>query len=260
MPTESHKTRWTSWNSTCDPTCTIRKNHWHFKLNTLRFREYLAGLKILPDSLGGSLDAPLSRSTTGSKPFAKYFVIHDVSYNLCDDMGSLSKSDDPMAKWNLASRWANDEEAHLYITRDGKLIAPQGRTFSVPYPATKLEQQDKSRTRGIFLHVENVQLRNVAIKPGENAWVENKKTKEKECLNDRIAQKPGFTEIQYSRLALVYISASHRAGRWLVPAYHLAIDKGVGNAHDDPQNFDLNEFGREVCGHLKAIDRNECSL
>lgn len=231
-----------------------------FKLDTSHFREYLAGLKVGPDALGGGLDEPLSRSAADNKPSAKYFVIHDVSYNRCDDIESLTRSDDPNAKWNLTSRWANSGEAHLYITRDGKLIAPQGRTFKVAYPATKLERQNKSRTRGLFLHVENVQLRTVAVEPGESAWVLDKKTKEKKCRNDRVAQQPGFTQIQYSRLALVYIAASHRAGKWLVPAYHLAIDKGVGDAHDDPQNFDLNDFGSKICGHLEALGRDVCSL
>jgi hypothetical protein len=125
---------------------------------------------------------------------------------------------------------------------------------------------DKSRTRGRFLHIENVQLRTVAAEIGESTRIGEDKRKDKDkekdtrpCINDRIAEKPGFTQVQYERLALVYIAASHRAGQWLVPAYHLAVDDGVGDAHDDPQNFDLNDFGSKICGHLAALGRKECA-
>jgi hypothetical protein len=224
------------------------------KLDLVRFREYLVEQRIAPDALGGSLDVPLSRSAAGSKPTVRYFVIHDTSSNQCEDVAALSKSDDPNASWNTIKRWSNNDQAHLYLTRDGKLIAPQGRTFAVPFYATKLEKKNPDRTRGLFLHIENVQLRNVEVKPGEKT-----RDKDNECVNDRIAQKPGFTSVQYSRLALVYIAASHRAGKWLVPAYHLAVDDGVGSAHDDPQNFDLSQLGQNVCRHLTALDRNDCA-
>lgn len=230
-----------------------------FKLDASRFRAYLVEQKIDPDSLGGKLDEPLSRSSTGDRPYARYFVIHDVSYNLCDNKAALAKSDDPSATWNTVMRWSNDGEAHLFITRDGKLISPQGRTFAVAHRATKLER-DRLATKGLFLHVENVQLRTVDLKPEQSAMVLNKKTNKMECRNDRIAQTPGLTEIQYSRLALTYIGASHRAGQWLIPAYHLAVDDGIGDAHDDPQNFDLKSLGDQVCGHLKALGRDECAL
>ncbi|MHC5194739.1 hypothetical protein ACYSUW_13390 [Pseudomonas frederiksbergensis] len=241
-----------------------------FRLDPLAFRAYLKSLQLGPDTLGGDIDTPLSRSAVG--PSAKYFVIHDVSWNLCEDKDALLRSSQPDAEWNLISEWENNGEAHLYVTRDGKLIAPQGRTFAIPWTATKLEKEDKSRTRGRFLHIENVQLRTVAVEAGKPTRVVREKEKEKgedkdkdkdkekekgDCINDRIAEKPGFTQVQYERLALVYIAASHRAGQWLVPAYHLAVDDRVGDAHDDPQNFDLNDFGSKICGHLAALGRNE---
>jgi len=57
--------------------------------------------------------------------------------------------------------------------------------------------------------------------------------------NDAIAPTPGFSEPQYTRLALLYVVASVRAGTWLIPAMHAALDEGLNDAHDDPQNFDL---------------------
>lgn len=230
-----------------------------FKLDLPRFREYLAELKIEPNSLGGSIDAPLSRSVADGKPLARYFVIHDVSLNYCEDKSNLPKADEPNAPWNLVSRWSNNDQAHLYITRDGKLIAPQGRTFAIPWYATKLEEQNPDRARGLFLHIENVQLRNVLAEPGQSTRIKKGPRKGK-CLNDFKAQTPGLTQAQYSRLALVYIAASHRAGKWMIPAYHLSVDQGISNGHDDPQNFDLNEFSKNVCGHLKELGRDECAL
>ena len=50
---------------------------------------------------------------------------------------------------------------------------------------------------------------------------------------------PGFTAAQYDRLALLYILASVRGGRWLIPGFHAVIDSGIPDAHDDPQNFDM---------------------
>lgn len=93
------------------------------KKETLKTHITAAGLA--PDALGGSLDAPLAHSASGTRPSARYFVIHDTSANVCVEHGQFAGSDAPTAPWNLRSRYANDPEAHLYITRDGKLIAPQ---------------------------------------------------------------------------------------------------------------------------------------
>lgn len=228
-----------------------------FSLDKVKFEAYVHGLGIEPNALGGSLGEPLSHSVAGTKPQARYFVIHDVSYNLCDDTKSVARSDDPEARWNQTSKWANHKQAHLYITRDGKLIAPGGRTFATPWYATQLEKLNPDLARGLFLHIENVQLRNVLAEKGEQVWI--KDGKETKCLNDKIVQTPGFTQVQYERLALVYIAASHRAGKWLVPAFHMALDDGVGT-HDDPQRFDLSDLGSKICGHLTALGRKECAL
>jgi hypothetical protein len=93
-------------------------------------------------------------------------------------------------------------------------------------PATKLEQTNLAGgARKLFAHVENVQPR---IKPaGSWAW---------------IAPEPGFSPAQEKRLALAYVVASLRAGRWLIPAYHFNIDQGLPDVHDDPQNADLGRW------------------
>ncbi|QSI33288.1 hypothetical protein GNX71_28460 [Variovorax sp. RKNM96] len=223
------------------------------KIDLPRFKSYLETLAIPQDALGGNLDAPLSRAQGSGHPAARYFVIHDVSYNVCVDVGELARSDKPDAAWNLAARWANNKQAHLFITRDGKLVSPQGRTFGTPHRATKLEMSDDD-TKGLFLHVENVQLRTAELEKGQPARLKpTKKNKVGDCVNDRIAQVPGFSDVQLSRLALVYVAASHRAGSWLIPAYHATIDDGMSDGHDDPQNFDLSKWSKYVCDHLTAL-------
>jgi hypothetical protein len=52
---------------------------------------------------------------------------------------------------------------------------------------------------------------------------------------------------------MVYIVASVRAGRWLIPAFHAALDEGIPNAHDDPQNFDLAAFDGAVSKALTEV-------
>ena len=64
--------------------------------------------------------------------------------------------------------------------------------------------------------------------------------------NDAIAIKPGFTIEQYKKLALIYLTASTRKGDWLIPAYHAVLDEGFADAHDDPQNFELEQFVDEL--------------
>ncbi|NML31486.1 hypothetical protein HHL14_11660 [Paraburkholderia sp. G-4-1-8] len=219
-----------------------------FTLDTEKFRSYLHAHGISENDIGGPLDQPVSHSLANGHPAARYFVIHDTSLNVCTQTGKFSGSDSPSASSNLKQRWQDSEEAHLFITRDGKSIRPQGRDFSVPWRATKLEHVVGQRARGIFLHVENVQLRAVDLRPGESPL--NGKG---DCRNDRIAQTPGFTDAQYDRLALAYLDASSRARQWLVPAYHVAIDRGIADGHDDPRNFDLARWGRAVCEKLVAL-------
>ena len=64
--------------------------------------------------------------------------------------------------------------------------------------------------------------------------------------NDALAPTPGFSDVQYDRLALIYAIASVRAGRWLIPAFHVAINSGIRGGHDDPQNFDVAAFAAGI--------------
>lgn len=209
----------------------------------------IARLGISADELGGSLASPLSHTTGQAPRSATYFVIHDTSYNVCVDKGEFARADDPAAPWNQASRYRGSGEAHLYITRDGKLIAPQGRTFSTPWRATKFEDHLGPAVRGLFLHIESVQLRKADVPSGASAL-----NPSGDCRNDRLSVEPGFSTGQLERLALAYIAASARSGRWLIPAYHATIDEGLSDGHDDPQRFDLSLWGQHICRQLAALD------
>ena len=213
-------------------------------------RRYLATQGIQETSLGGGLDDPLS--TTGSEPAhpALYFVIHDTSNILCTREDFPGDSDAPDASWNMAATWESSKQAHLFLTRDGAAYSPQGRTFSVPWRATKHEMTLGESTRGRFLHIENVQLRRPEVEadaPLTNA--------EGRCVNDRTAQRPGFTSKQMHLLALTYIAASARAGHWLIPAYHAVIDSSFPGGHDDPQNFDLVAWSQNIDAAVSEIER-----
>ena len=64
--------------------------------------------------------------------------------------------------------------------------------------------------------------------------------------NDARSPDPPFTPAQYDRLALLYVIASVRADRWLIPAFHAAIDAQIPNGHDDPLNFNIDNFASSL--------------
>jgi hypothetical protein len=242
-------------------------------------REYLRRRGIGEMEIGGSLDRPLSRGRSNDRnaPHARYFVIHDTSTpNLCDQSSFPGDINDDEwtwrgVKWNnpLLSLYADSGEAHLYIMRDGKSVAPRGRTFETPWRATKLESGDV-RTRGMFLHIENVQPRHCSpesISAGRCVRMVRNRSNgrlERQC-NDNIAPEPGFSEAQLEKLALAYIAASVRSAdaargtpaKWLIPGFHAALDAGLSDGHDDPQNFDLQKWADKICSILRDL-RVEC--
>ena len=188
------------------------------------FRKYLNAQAIGEDDVGGDLSAPLAR-TEGQHP-AFYFVIHDTStpnlksHPFPDDLDS-NESINKLAGY----RHSTDAKAHIFVNRKGEVYL--GHDFVVPWRATKLENLFVGvSSRGRFLHVELIQPRrsDPALSAG----------------NDALAPKPGFSSVQYKRLAELYVAASLRAQKWLVPAYHAVLDSGFSGGHDDPQNFDLD--------------------
>ncbi|MBV8907669.1 MAG: hypothetical protein JOZ20_01580 [Sphingomonas sp.] len=39
----------------------------------------------------------------------------------------------------------------------------------------------------------------------------------------------------------------------MIPAFHANIDRGIVNAHDDPQHFDLGAFDAEVARWVERL-------
>jgi hypothetical protein len=235
------------------------------------FRKYLNKNGINENEIGGDLDRPISRGRDNNKnaPFAHYFVIHDTSTpNLCEVNNFPDNINDSdwiwkSTKWNdpNINTYSNSGEAHLYIMRDGKSVAPQNRTFETPWRATKLEKPSE-KMKGMFLHIENVQPRHCnpsLISTGKCIkMVKDKKTGKLEPhCNDNVAPDIGFSDAQLKRLALVYIAASLRRGKWMIPAFHAAIDAGISDGHDDPQNFDIQKWTENICSILKEL-KAEC--
>ena len=183
------------------------------------------------------LPATTPVSETADHFRAIYFVIHDTSSPY------LGKSAFP-AQFNTNARFNNvreflgkDAVAHLFNDRLGHVVV--GHDFEVGWRATKLERIFGERTRGRFLHIENLQPRREDPSGAPH--------------NDRIAPIPGFTRRQYKTLALLYVLASARARTWLIPAFHANIDRGIPEAHDDPQNFDLLSFDRQLARWLEKF-------
>jgi hypothetical protein len=170
-------------------------------------------------------------------------VIHDTS--------SPYYGDDPLpandvlasAEWkgNDLKLWEKAKVTHVFVTRRGDSITT--RPFEETMRATKYERQDIPNRAGLFLHVENVQPRRRDPAGGPK--------------NDAIAPSPGFTEPQLKRLAQLYLAASIRRGQWLIPAFHAAVDAGIPDAHDDPQNFDLSAWSESVRRELADMRNSD---
>ncbi len=109
--------------------------------------------------------------------------------------------------------------------------------YSVPWRETKFEQAAEfgGALKGLFLHNEMIQPRRAGAHGGDGR-----------------SPDPAFSPAQYDRIALLYTIASVRAGQWLIPAFHAAIDSNIANGHDDPLNFNIESFANSLD---KLIDR-----
>ena len=195
-------------------------------------RQYLMQMGRSEQELGGSLDAPLSMVTQdeGTPVQARYFVIHDTSWPWLDTREFPLETDEQLNDLSTYAH-ASTALAHVFVNRVGRTFT--AHAFDEPWRATKLEMRMLgARVKGLFLHVELVQprRRDLAGPIG----------------NDTLAPTPGFTEAQYDTLALLYMAASVRGGIGLVPGLHGAVDDGLPDSHDDPQNFVLSEFGASL--------------
>ena len=166
-----------------------------------------------------------------------YFVIHDTSTPFYGaDRFPKHLDNDPKVN-SFESYLAAEPVAHIFLNRQGQIWG--AHDFSIPWRATKLESRVVGPTaRGRFVHIETVQPRRFL--PGATN------------RGQTYGPKPGFSPAQYRMLAALYVYASARAGRWLIPAFHSTVDDGIPDAHDDPQNFELKRFAKELEKLLSA--------
>jgi hypothetical protein len=209
-------------------------------LDKMTFRKYLSKHSILEKNIGGSLDRPVSRANNNSlnAELARYFIIHDTSTPNFGDGNIPTNINDSSWSGNKLQRWTSDPLlAHVFVNRVGDSVTPVD--FSTPWRATGFEVDFCGQPcKGLFLSVEMIQpRRSDPIGSG----------------NDAAAPSPGFTDAQLDRLAIVYIAASIRRGKWMIPAFHAAIDAQTFGDHDDPQNFDLLRWDERLKSLLAEI-------
>jgi hypothetical protein len=215
------------------------------KIKKEAFRKYLQSLNLSEESIGGSLDKPLSNSKLpdGNQVQAIYFIIHDTSSPYLKD-ADFPDNFDTDANWrgNDLTIWQNQPVAHIFVNRLGESMAttPFDETVRKGWGTKFARDFLKVEGKGLQIHIELIQPRR---RDAANANPEN----------DLIAPFPGFTENQYEKLALLYAAASRRRGSWLIPAFHSAIDAGIKGAHDDPQNFELTKFAEQLKKLIKKL-------
>jgi hypothetical protein len=217
------------------------------KVSQAALRLYLTAQNISEADLGGSLSDPVSRANPVDvdAAFARYFIIHDVSTPNYMDAPFPPDINEASWVWNdLPRKWIKTKVTHVYISRTGESATAVDfkEQLPDPYHGTKFARDRlRNKGKGLYLHVELVQPRRRDPKGAPD--------------NDRFAPMPGFTDAQLKRLALVYLTASVRAGRWLIPAFHAAVDAGIPDAHDDPQNFDLTRWANHLAALLESIKK-----
>ncbi|MDQ6786556.1 MAG: hypothetical protein M3033_07020 [Acidobacteriota bacterium] len=217
------------------------------KIKKQGVRSFLETEKIGEEQIGGSTDQSLSDALlpTGEKIQALYFIIHDTSSPyLREDFFPPNFNEDANWKGNDLTIWLTQPVAHVFVNRLGESITVTdfGETIKKGWGTKFARDLLKANAKGLQLHIELIQPRRRDFKSPNPE-------------NDLIAPVPGFTDKQYKRLALLYICASVRRGTWLIPAFHSAIDAGIKDAHDDPQNFELEKFADSIKFLLKKIKK-----
>ncbi len=194
----------------------------------------LARRDIAQADVGGPIEGPICRARDNAPgaPTARYFVIHDTS-TPGPDMNAPFPPDMDGAGWvgNNLETWRGRPVGHIFVNRMGQSITTAD--FARPsWWATKFERDHLDEQAGLFINIELMQPRRREPTGG--------------ARNDALAPDPGFTDAQLDRLALLYLLASVRKGEWLIPAFHGVLDTTIPNAHDDPQNFDLDRWAARL--------------
>jgi hypothetical protein len=208
---------------------------------------YLVGHGIAASAIGGELDQPVSTTNGSAGPAtgARYFVIHDTSFPHRPGHFTAATATFPAsvntAEWsgnNLSH--ANGMTTHVMLARTG--LSATSTNYRTRLRATKREKREfpdnTEALTGLFLHHELVQPRLNNMNP---AGI------------DEFSPTPGFTPVQYERLAVCYYATAVRSGTFLIPLFHCVLDLDISGGHDDPQKFDLNAWGLALQAVRTAI-------
>ena len=206
-------------------------------------KRYLAN-RSKEEELGGQIDDPITN--------VQYFVIHDTSDPYLH-RGEFPPNDVINGTdWNNGklTSYLNGQRTHVWVDRVGESATSRNYGLITRKSAVKLEDR-YPHLKGLLVHTELIQPRR--CNPEVKVCCK-KDAKGHDRCNDNIAPLPGFSEAQLDRLALLYVVASTRRGRWLIPAFHAVVDDEFGDgAHDDPQNFDLDLWANRIQALLSKL-------
>jgi hypothetical protein len=208
-------------------------------IDLVKLRQHLTDSGISESAIGGTLIQDTTK--------VRYFVIHDTSSPEIGGADFPANMNDATWVSNKLSNWlSTSAPVHMYVNRVGQSATKTN--FSAVARGTKYEfgrdianlqqrQQARQRRGGLFVHIELIQPRR---KSNPNTFFD-------------LGPTPGFTQEQLDRLALLYIAASYRSKRWLLPAFHASVDATIADAHDDPQNFDISTWLNSVKTLLEKV-------
>lgn len=196
---------------------------------------YVSGHGLREEEVGGPLRLRVSRARGES---AIFFVIHDSDG---PDFGTRSFTPDIDVSPHINNLRQFGRRWHVLIGRDGSSTTLID--FFQPLRSTYFEARDAgAKAKGRFLHVGLIQ-------PVRSNADDSVKT------HNSLIPQPAFTQDQYRKLAQVYVVASSRAGRWLIPAYAATLNK-YGNAPvfmGGPKGFDLTEWANALRSVYREI-------
>jgi hypothetical protein len=216
-----------------------------------QLRQYLQAQGIKEADIGGSLDKSVSRTNNNAAnaELARYFIIHDTSTPNLGNANFPNNINQVSWEFNNFNKYASGDKSpsHIIINRVGESVTR--KDFNTPWRSTRRESDQfcgVNKCKGLFLAVELVQPRKCQPSSGQSQCSPSTK-------NDAKSPDPGFTKAQLDRLAVVYIAASVRRGKWLIPAFHVVLDQIVPGGHDDPQNFNLDQWSKQLNDILTDI-------
>ncbi|MCT4534385.1 MAG: hypothetical protein N4A52_03555 [Halodesulfovibrio sp.] len=196
---------------------------------------YVAAHGLRENEVGGALGLRVSRAR--GEP-AVYFVVHDSNG---PDFGSRRFSPDINVSARINDLHQFGRRWHVLIGRNGESATLID--FFSPLRSTYFETRGSAaQKKGRFLHVGLLQpIRTYA-----------KDTVKKQ---NALIPQPAYTNDQYRRLAQVYVIASFRAERWLIPAFAAQLNKCAQSPVflGGPKGFDLAKWAKALRSVYREI-------